>query len=1050
MSVLPAGFYITSGTLAGSTPSYVVRAADDLLFRAISDSEYCYVLSSRQMGKSSLMIRTANRLQAEGVAVAVLDLTRLGSNVTANEWYNGLLEQLGSRLKLRAEARAFAAEHADHGPLQRWMGVMYEVLLSRIPGPIVIFIDEIDIVRSLSFPMDELFAAIRACYNARADDDAYQRLTFCLLGVATPAELVGDARLTPFNIGTRIAMEDLTPKEATLLQTGLGREPKTSRRIMARILHWTGGHPCLTQRLCKEVISSTPAASAADVDASCRRLFLLPRGERDEDNLAFVSRQLLGGSEEETTELLLLYDRILAGKPVRDDVTRPIVARLKLSGVVKAQRERLVVRNRIYACVFNSAWIRNHLPGAELRRQKSAYLRGVLRTAAVAAVMLMVVTGLAITAVRQTKLANLYLQQTRAEAARSRDLLYASDVSLMQIAYEQNDFRHLRSLLEETRSNPERGFEWFYWQGKLHDDVLTLRGHTGQVMGADFSPDNRHLLSCGEDGFVRVWDVFTGQEILSIRHPSYVLEASFSQNGRIILSNDVTEASLWDAVTGRRLARLPGYNHLEFDAVSSSGRRRDREPRISWFQTPSFRLHNQLLIVRRGGITKSKTFTLSPDGRRIVIVINHGVARLCNAESQQQIGILTDQSKNIFKAVFSIDSRRLALCNRDGTVPIWDAATGQRLRILVGHSEEVRMAAFSPDGRRIVTVGDDRTGIVWDIASGQKLAALRGHEAGIGWVCYSPNGQWIATASRDGTVKIWKAPADQQPPEPAGWRKSLLTTVLSHSGKRLFVCGADGTAEVRDAESGKTLCRLRACIAQIDTALYSPDDRKLLTIATDGAMRMWNAADGALLMTLTAAGPQVRCADFSPDGDRILAATTDNHVRVWATGTGRTLLDLIASDDRILSAVFSPDGRLIATASADKTVRLLDAATGKSIHVLTGHTERVYSVSFSPDGRRLVTGSRDGTARVWEVGTGRLQFIIEGQEAPVYAAVFSPDGRRILTGGGHTARLWDANSGRQMLVLNPNGAEVSWVAFSPDGRRIFAANGDHSLQTWSQ
>jgi WD40 repeat protein len=1052
VSAAHPGFYITSGTLAGSAPSYVVRAADEALFQALRDSEYCYVLSSRQVGKSSLMIHTLGRLQAVGVAVAVVDLTRLGFNLNAEEWYNSLLEQLGGRLNLRAEARDFAAKHAAHSPLQRWMGMIREVLLARIPGRIVIFIDEIDLVRRLPFSTDEFFAAIRACYNARAEDDAYQRLTFCLLGVATPSDLIEDARLTPFNIGTRIHLEDFTPAEAALLEAGLGRDPETNRRLMARILSWTGGHPCLTQRLCKAVVECTPIGSTMnDVDASCTRLFLTPRGDRTEDNLAFVSQRLLGSTEEEATELLVLYERVLAGKPVQDDETRPLVARLKLSGVVRAERERLIVRNRIYAHVFDRAWVRKHLPGAERQRQRAAFRRGVLRTATVAAVMLTVVASLAITAVREANRANRYAQQARAEAARSQELLYASDMSLMQVAYEQNDFRHLRSLLEETRSNPDHGFEWFYWQGKLHAEALTLNGHTREVTGTAFSPDSRRILTCGEDGFVKVWDVLTGRELLAIRHSSGVVGASFSPDGRMIVSTDADIGSnLWEAATGSCLAKHPSVGILEFCATMPLHGQREDGWLKGWHDAPLVTLHNRLLINRHWRSRPGATtiFTLAPDGRRQVSVTAGRSARLLDGETQRPISILTAHADKICKVLFSPDSRRLVLCNRDGSVDICDAVTGRLLRTLAGHREEVRMAAFSPDGRRIVTVGDDRTGIVWDLATGQQLAALRGHDDGILWVCYSPDGRWIATAGRDGTVKIWSAKIDQELPTLAP--KNLDTAVVSHTGNRLITYGDKGGAKVWDTKTRRVLVVLKGYTGHVNIVLYSLDDRKILTAGDDGVVRVWNAADGAPLLRLTGSGAHVRSAAFSPDGRRIVTATDDHNVKVWDAETGQPLFPLIGHTDRIVfSTVFSPDGRLIATSSADKTARIWDAATGKPIYTLAGHTERVYSVAFSSDGGQLVTGSRDRTARVWDVKTGKPLLTLEGQDAPVYAAVFSPDGRRILTGGGRTARLWNASNGRQMLVLQANGNEVSSVAFSPDGGQILTADGDHAAQIWS-
>ena len=66
------------------------------------------------------------------------------------------------------------------------------MVLPNLSQPLAVFIDEIDSVLGLEFSADDLFAFIRACYNARSVNPDYQRLTFCLLGVASPAELITD------------------------------------------------------------------------------------------------------------------------------------------------------------------------------------------------------------------------------------------------------------------------------------------------------------------------------------------------------------------------------------------------------------------------------------------------------------------------------------------------------------------------------------------------------------------------------------------------------------------------------------------------------------------------------------------------------------------------------------------------------------------------------------------------------------------------------------------------------------------------------------------
>src|SRR5262249_49752190 len=94
------------------------------------------------------------------------------------------------------------------------------------------------------------------------------------------------------------------------------------------------------------------------------------------------------------------------------------------------------------------------------------------------------------------------------------------------------------------------------WDVETGQELLTLKGHTGWVYSVAFSPDGTRIVSGSGEGAVKVWEAHTGQEALSLqRHTSRVTSVGFSPDGRTFASgSDDTTVCLWDTATGDLIA----------------------------------------------------------------------------------------------------------------------------------------------------------------------------------------------------------------------------------------------------------------------------------------------------------------------------------------------------------------------------------------------------------------------------------------------------------------------------------------------------------------
>jgi hypothetical protein len=258
------------GALPLDSAFYIVRPTDEEFGAALECRDsIVLVKGARQMGKTSLLARGLQQAREAGVRVVLMDFQMLSPAhlESAEALCLALAEGLADQLELPLMPETGWSEYRSATmSLERYLR---REVLGALSAPLVWGMDEVD--RLFPYPSaNAVFGLFRSWHNRRALDPTgpWARLTLAL-AYATEAHLfISDLNLSPFNVGTQVALEDFTLEQVAELNRRY-QAPLRGAEELERFYRLVNGQPYLVRRGLSEL--AKPGMDGATLEAQADR-----------------------------------------------------------------------------------------------------------------------------------------------------------------------------------------------------------------------------------------------------------------------------------------------------------------------------------------------------------------------------------------------------------------------------------------------------------------------------------------------------------------------------------------------------------------------------------------------------------------------------------------------------------------------------------------------------------------------------------------------------------------------------------------------------------
>lgn len=327
---------------------YVERKADLQLHGIVEAMQRPgYVLVSRQMGKTNLLLRAKRKWENSKDLYVYVDMSNVAESEracfetmidTAIDTHEEILSPLREKIKDMRRVNITKSPVQAHNEELR-------TLLKVVNGKLVFILDEIDSLTRTSYS-DNVFSQIRSVYFSRVNYPVLEKLTYVLSGVVEPTEIIKNPKISPFNIGEKILLEDFTRKEySTFIEKAELQD--FGQKVIDRIYYWTGGNPRMTWDICY-ALQNKEGKSESTVDSLVKEMYLTSFDIAPIDTIRSLVKE---DRDLRDAIILLAYDK-------GDALSDKTKGKLYLSGIVNYSDSEVKIKNLIIKESLSLNWLR--------------------------------------------------------------------------------------------------------------------------------------------------------------------------------------------------------------------------------------------------------------------------------------------------------------------------------------------------------------------------------------------------------------------------------------------------------------------------------------------------------------------------------------------------------------------------------------------------------------------------------------------------------------------------------------------------------------------